>query len=269
MVYLINGKIVSADQAGIPIDDIEFSYGFGVYENLRVRKKKIVWPEDHVKRLMQSAKSIGLDHEFSEKTVLSWLETAAKAETEETFNLKIVLVGGKTKTGAKLYIFSGNPAFLSAAERRDGVDVVTYPLERWTPTAKTLNMLPSYLAYRKAKQQNANDALLANGKGIVREGTKSNLFGIQNGTIISPPAEKILPGVTRKHVLELAEKNGIKITEREFTAAELLKMDAAFLTNTSCGVLPIRSIDGHKMRFPFPKTIAMLQKLFKAAESEA
>ena len=59
-----NGKILPIEQAVIPLNNIEYSYGFGVYENVRVSNGIIYFLEDHTNRLLESAKVIGLTHPF-------------------------------------------------------------------------------------------------------------------------------------------------------------------------------------------------------------
>jgi branched-subunit amino acid aminotransferase/4-amino-4-deoxychorismate lyase len=134
--------------------------------------------------------------------------------------------------------------------------------ERFMPKAKTLNMLESYIAYRKAKNAGAYDALFINREGHAIEGTRTNLFGLRGKTIISPPSERFLDGVTRKHVLEVAQKNGFDYLERLFTVEELLKMDAAFITSTSSNIMPIASIDGKNFKEPVPANLARLMQQF-------
>lgn len=124
-------------------------------------------------------------------------------------------------------------------------------------------MLPSYLAFRRARQANAYDALLVNREGCITEGTRSNFLALQGRTIFSPPEADILPGVTRHHVLLVARQNGFKIIEQPIKLAELPCYDAACLTSTVCKLLPLRSIDKHIWPDQFPT----LQELRHAFDS--
>lgn len=111
------------------------------------------------------------------------------------------------------------------------------------PHAKTLNMLPSYLAYRDARKAGAHDALLINRHGEITEGTRSNFYTIKERTIFTPPEPEILLGVTRDHVLQLARDHGFEIVEKSISLTTIREYDGAFLTSTSAKILPIRSVD--------------------------
>ncbi|MBU1930301.1 aminotransferase class IV, partial [Candidatus Micrarchaeota archaeon] len=69
-MFIRNGLFIPPEKAVLPISHIEFSYGFGVYESIRVRRKKPFFAMDHAERLLQSAQIIGLDHSFSAKQIL-------------------------------------------------------------------------------------------------------------------------------------------------------------------------------------------------------
>jgi branched-subunit amino acid aminotransferase/4-amino-4-deoxychorismate lyase len=261
-MFLKNGEFVSAEKAVVSIENIEFQYGFGVYENLKVRNRTVFFPEDHVERLKNSAQIIGLEHSFSETKILNWIRNLVKKEEQESFNIKMLLIGSSLKENAELWIISLNPFFPKPSYYSQGIETVTVRAERAWPKAKTLSMLHSYLAYREAKRKEAYDAVLVDPNGIAVEGTRTNLFGIIGKTIVSPPRERILDGVTRKYVLRIAEKNGFLYEEKEFTVPELLKMDSAFLTSTSSKILPIRSIDGNAFKQPVSGALKELMKAF-------
>ena len=59
-----NGVLLGATEAHIPIDRIEYQYGFGVYETIRVVAGKPRFAEEHLERLFNSASIIGLEHHF-------------------------------------------------------------------------------------------------------------------------------------------------------------------------------------------------------------
>ena len=245
-----NGKILPIEEAVIPLSSIEYQYGFGVYETIRVTNGVSRFLSEHLERLAESARIIGLEHLFSTTTIYGSVEKLIEKNNVETCNLKILLIGGKTKEDASLYILALSPLFPDKKLYRDGVHCITYPYERVLPHAKTLNMLGSYLAYRKARMADAYDALLLNRKGSITEGTRTNFFCIKDKTIMSPPEEEILLGVTRKHVLSVARENGFSLEERDITFEELRAFDGAFITSTSSKVMPIRTIDSFTFKEP-------------------
>ena len=245
-----NGKILPIEQAVIPLNNIEYSYGFGVYESLRVTNGTVYFIDDHIERLLESAKIIGLFHNFDEEFIKNNIFDLIKDYKTETFNLKIILIGGPTKEKASLNIFCLNPFFSDHKLYREGAEFITYNYERAFPHAKTLNMLQSYLAYGKAKKSGAYDALLINQKGFITEGTRTNFFCIKGKIIYTPFEKDILLGVMRKVVLKIASENNYKIVETNIKFDDIKSYDGAFVTSTSSKIMPIKSIDGILVGYP-------------------
>ncbi|MBI4250186.1 aminotransferase class IV [Candidatus Uhrbacteria bacterium] len=241
-----NGHLLPIDQASVSLYSIEYSYGFGVYETLRVRDRIPYFLAAHAERLMRSARIIGLEHPLTEQFIVSSVkELVGTLAINDAYNIKILLIGGKTRAQAELFILPSAPLFADRKLYRDGVATITASYERMFPQAKTLNMLGSYLHYRKAKQAGCYDALLLDRDGCMLEGTRSNFFLIKDMTVVSPPAGRILEGVTRMALLKLLGKYGYTYKEALVSPAKLPSYDGAFFTNTSSAIMPIRRIDSH------------------------
>ncbi len=245
-----NGKILPIEQAVIPMNNIEYSYGFGVYESIKVTNGTVYFIKDHIERLLESAKIIGLSHTFDEEFIKNSILDLIKNYKTETFNLKIILIGGATKEKAILNILCLNPLFPDKKLYRDGADFISYSYERSFPHAKTLNMLRSYLAYQKAKESKCYDALLINKYGFITEGTRTNFFCIKDKTIYTPFEKDILLGVMRKAMLKVAVDNGYKVIEKNIRLEDIKSFDGAFVTSTSSKIMPVRSIDGIILGYP-------------------
>lgn len=234
-----NGILIPTDQALLPIDHIEFAYGFGVYENIRLRKGALFFAETHVDRLFVSAESIGLTHSFEKQNILKWINELIHKNNIDSCNIKIMLIGGNKPL---LYIFELAPKFVDKKLYKTGVHIIISEYERFLPKAKTLNMLPSYILYKNAMKQNAYDALLHDSKNIIHEGTRSNVFFVKDNTLYTPPKELILEGVTRSTVIACAKEHGLNVEEQNITLDELPEFDGTFMTNTSGKIVPVRSI---------------------------
>jgi branched-chain amino acid aminotransferase len=240
-----NGTILPIEEAVVPLGSVEYSYGFGVYETIRVSRGAPYFLEQHAGRLLNSACIITLPHNFSAEFVQTAVRDLVEKTGAETCNLKILLVGGQAAETADLYLLCLNPLFPDRKLYARGAAAITHRYEREFPQAKTLNMLSSYLAYRQARAAGAYDALLVNRQDRVTEGTRTNFFAVKDRTIISPPAADILPGVMREAVLSIARQNGFKTTEQAIELATIPDYDGAFLTSTSSKIMPLRSIDDH------------------------
>lgn len=241
--FVRNNLVLPADEAVIPLDDIAYGYGYGVYESIRISKAKALFLQDHLARLQESAKIIGLEHSFEASKITDSICQLIKKNEVDSCNLKVLLVGGTTAEDANLYIQCLNPHFPDRKFYKSGVSTITVNYKRDFPHSKSLNMLPSYLAYRDAKQARAYDALLVDPNGNITEGTRTNFFALSHDTIYSPPESEILLGVTRDKVLNLARDNNFKVETRELKLAEIQSYEQVFITSTSAKIMPVSSID--------------------------
>lgn len=240
-----NGQVLPIEQAVVSVDNIAYAYGFGVYETIRVNKGIIYFTEEHLERLQQSALAVGIEHSFKNTFIAAAINELVKTNQAETCNLKILLVGGATTDQAELYILCLNPLFPDRKLYAHGAKMITYNAERPFPHAKSLNMLQSYIAYKKAKKSDAYDALLVDRLGNITEGTRTNFFAMKGTAIVSPPEDTILLGVMRKVVLKVASQNNFDVQYAAIPLADLDQFDAAFVTSTSSKIMPIKSIDNH------------------------
>lgn len=259
-----NGTLRPIAEAVIPLSSVEYSYGFGVYETIRHAQGKTYFLAEHCNRLMESARIIGLAHTFDLYGIQTAITDLLAQNKPKACNIKVLLIGGATPANANLYIQCLNPLFANRAFYKDGVATITTSYVRPFPHAKTLNMLPSYLAYREAKQADAYDALLVNPKDELVEGTRTNLLALKDQVLTTPPSEHILLGVTRDKVLEVAQSHGYRVEERPILLAEAQAgtFDDIFLTSTSSKIMPVRSIDGHDLGAP-SSNIQTLMRLFQ------
>jgi branched-chain amino acid aminotransferase len=241
--FSLNGDILPATEAVIPLNNIEYAYGFGVYDSLRLSKGRLLFADEHIGRLLESAAIIDLPHPFTPEQIEKHIKELVEKTGAETCNVKTMLVGGRDKASAGLYIICLNPLFPNRSLYKDGAKVITAEYERPFPHAKTLNMLPSYLAYRRAARFGAYDALSINQGGEITEGTRTNFFAVKGRTIFSPPEDVILPGVTRSKVLDIARQNNFEIKHQPIRLEDIADYDGAFITSTSSKIVPLRSIN--------------------------
>lgn len=238
-----NGTLLPISQAQVSLSNIEYTYGFGVYESIRVSNAIAWFAHQHIERLLDSARQLGLAHHFTAESLAKHIRTLMDVTTADAYNLKILLIGARNSADAQLNILPLAPVFPDRRWYKKGVAVVTQSYERFLPQVKSLNMLGSYLAYRTAKESGCYDCLLLNHDGKITEGTRTNVFGIKGKTLYSPPERDILPGITRMLVLETAKRHGYALSYESFSPHDMLQLDGAFLTSTSSKILPIKRID--------------------------
>jgi branched-subunit amino acid aminotransferase/4-amino-4-deoxychorismate lyase len=251
--YVFNGELRPTQDAVVPIDDINFAYGFGVYETLKLRRGVVYFPDRHADRLLHSAEIIELDHPFTGELVERAVLELARANGMRDANIKMLLIGSPEVDdagGAHLYVFMLNPLFPPRELYRDGAYTVCFAGERRYPQSKSLDMLTSTLAYRAARRAGAYDALLVNRSGEITEGTRTNLFYTDGNTIYQPPKAQALLGVTKLTLEEVLEQRGIDVLERPLLRSEVGSWSGYFLTSTSSKVIPLTRIEDHRFDIP-------------------
>lgn len=260
---IFNGKLINKNEAKISIADKGYFFDFSVYSSLKVIQGKIFFPDFHVKRLFESARLVGINHQFKESELKKWLVKLVEKDKIDNALLRIVLIGNpEDEKDAKIYIFPvGGLTFYPDKFYKQGAKVITYLGERRIPKAKSKDLLMSYLAYGKARKKDALDALLIDHEGFIREGTRTNFFAIKGNTLITPADEKVLGGITRKIILEIA-KDQFEIKFEEIATKDLKNYDELFISSTSMNVMPVRQIDDIIFETDFEKT-RQIAKLFK------
>ena len=113
------------------------------------------------------------------------------------------------------------------------------------PHAKVAaNYTAAMTAKWRARNEGFDDIVLLDEHGHVTEGPTANLFTVdRHGDVATPPASKVLLGITRDSIIALAPAVGCSCAERDIAVGELADASEVFLTGTSAGVWPVLSID--------------------------
>lgn len=107
----------------------------------------------------------------------------------------------------------------------------------------------SFLAQRTALARGADVGVLLDGAGRLAEASTSNLFLIRDEALVTPSIESdVFPGITRRSVLEIAERIGVAAVERPVDPGELACCEGVFLASTMLELRPFSAIDD--ARFP-------------------
>jgi len=252
----INGQFLSEEEAKISVMDRGFLFADGVYEVSAVYNGKLVDNKKHLNRLHRS---------------LSELEINLDKNIEEIENLQTHLIKKNNLTNGLIYlqVTRGTaerdfnypddikPNFVMFTQEKDitktnyfknGVKAITVEDIRWQRRdVKSTSLLPQVLAKNQARKKGAFEAIMIE-NGFVTESSSANVFIIKNNKIITRNlSNKILSGITREAILELAKENKIEIEERLFSKEELYNADECFLTSATNFILGVTEIDGKRV----------------------
>ena len=252
----IDGALYKREDAKISVFDSLSQGGDAVWEGLRVYDGRIFSLDEHLNRLMESAKSLAFEKIPSIAFIKDAIFTTLKANKmyDET-HIRLTLTRGKKITsgmnpqlnqfGCTLIILAEwKPAIYSGKKLK----LVTSNIRRNSPLCLDSkihhnNLLNNILAKIEANRAKADDALMLDYRGYVAEGTGANIFFIKDNDIHTPIPDCFLNGITRQAVIKMATEQGFQITVRHILPDEIKNYDEAFLTGTAAEITPIRSID--------------------------
>ncbi|BHH84626.1 aminotransferase class IV [Desulforhopalus sp. 52FAK] len=247
-IYYVGGQFVKEDEALISVNDLSVIRGYGVFDFLRTYNGVPFHLNDHLKRLQNSARLIGLKLPLPVEEIKVLIEKGLSLSAHKEKNVKIIVTGGLSEDGITpgetpqlLLMITATIAF-PASYYEQGAKLITSHVDRFMPGAKTINYIPAILCKNDAKAQGAVEAIFVDRNGYMQEGTTSNLFVVRDGSLITPPCDRVLPGITRQVVLELAKKS-MDIIERPIHKDEVRLLDEVFITSSVKEVIPITCID--------------------------
>lgn len=245
--YYIDGKFVDESEAKIDVNDLIVLRGYGVFDFLRTYQGRPFHLEDHVERLFESARLIGIESRWSKEEVISIVLEALNRSQHKECNIRLVISGGVsldsiTPEGKpKLMVMITATHQLPQEWFANGVKIVTSPTQRVFPEAKSMTYMPAILALKKARAQGAIESIYTDQKQRLLEGTTTNLYLVKGNQLITSSSD-VLPGITRKVLLEILSSE-FQIETRDVFKKELSEVEEVFISSSIKEVLPVNMVD--------------------------
>jgi len=276
-----DGKMVPWREAKVHVLTHTLHYGMGVFEGVRAYQTNsgtgIFRLEDHTKRLINSAKILGMKIPYSQQEI----EEAQKLVVEKN-NLKSGYIRPMCFYGSEgMGLRADNlkehlivaawewGSYFSEDNLKNGIRIKTSSYTRHHVNSTMCkakangNYINSMLALQEALNCGYDEALLLDVNGYVCEGSGENIFIVSNGKIYTPEVNSALDGITRRTVMQIAKDEDIEVEVKQITRDEIYIADEAFFTGTAAEVTPIKELDnrsiGNGSRGPITE---ILQKKF-------
>lgn len=262
----LNGALISTRDAAVPVTDRGLLLGDGVYETLVARNGKTVAGREHWLRLAAACAALRLPCP-DEATVLQALDAVRAANGLNEARLRVTVSNGAEPNGPP----TAGTVLITAS-----------PLRPWPPTEKvctapwvrnergalagikSLSYAENLRCLAHARDKGCGDALLANTRDELCEGTGSNVFVVVGGVLKTPPLTSgCLPGVTRALVLQACTQAGLPCTEEPLPMTVLDTCDECFLTSATRDVHPVAELNGRPLPAPGEVT-ARVMEAFRA-----
>ena len=258
MKIFIDGKYLDERDAKISVFDHGLLYGDGVFEGIRAYNGRVFKLKEHIDRLFCSAKAILLEIPLSHSALMKATVETIRANKLRDCYVRLIVTRGVGTLGLNprsckkpsVIIIAGKIQVYPPALYARGMDIVTVPTTRnlhsaLNPAIKSLNYLNNILAKIEANQAGCEEAVMLNAEGFVAECSGDNLFIVKKGALLTPPLSAgALYGITRGVVMELAEEEGLTVSEPNLTRYDLFNADECFLTGTGAEIVPVVKIDG-------------------------
>lgn len=261
----LNGKVIPESEARISVFDSGLQHAVGIFETMVARNAKIFRIEQHMERLVESAKTLLMSNRLQPGPLAEAAERLLAHNAMAEARIRLTVTGGNLNmlqasedgyVEPTVLVVAQPPTSYPPAFFSQGVEV-SIALGRanpWTPMAghKTLDYWSRIHALQVAGLMGASEALWLDPAAHLTGGCVSNLFIVRDGILQTPPARgeepegaeptPVLPGITRAAVMDCARVAGIGVEVMDLEPKDLLASEEAFLTNSSWQILPVRGL---------------------------
>ena len=272
----LDGKLVDQADAKISVFDHGLLYGDGIFEGIRFYNNRVFKLEQHIDRLLKSAKAILLKLPWTHEEICQATVDTINANGLTAGYVRLVITRGEGGLGLNPYLCEKPSMFIIASaiqlypeeHYEKGLELITCATRRPTPGSlspqvKSLNYLNNVMAKIECIKAGVLEGVMLNEQGYVAECTGDNIFVVTGGVIHTPPiSDGALDGITRAAIFELCETLGIEIKETTLTRYDIYTADEAFLTGTAAEVIPCVGLDDREIGDGVPGAIS--KELVKA-----
>jgi branched-chain amino acid aminotransferase len=251
----LNDELVDAQKATVSVFDHGFTVGDGAFETLKVVNTQPVALTRHIKRLVHSLNTIGIEFDKEDllKKAINEVISANKS-LGEVMRMRITYTSGvgplgsdRTKDNFTLVvavspesIWPDTALVITVSDPRNDKSILA--------GSKTTSYAQNAALLSVAKKQGAHEAIMPNTKGELCEGTGSNIFVVKDGQVMTPPLSGgCLGGITRALVIKWFD-----VKEVDLPMSVLRDVDEAFLTSSTRDIQPISKIDDRVLNAPGP-----------------
>lgn len=269
LIY-INGDLFPRSEAKISVFDSGFLVGDGVWEGIRLHEGVFIFLDQHLDRLFQGARAIGLEIGKTKRELTQALYKTISANSMDTnVHARLMITRGIKKTPSQDPRLTISPSTIVIIAEykvadpevtRKGIRLFTSTVRRGSPDyldprLNCHSKLHEVVALIQALEAGADEALMLDINGFVSTCNATNFFAVINGEVWTSTGQYCMNGITRKLVIELCEQNSIPVKQKNFSLTDVYSAEEAFVTGTFGGLTPVRRIDGRVMRSEIPGPI--------------
>jgi branched-chain amino acid aminotransferase len=274
LIVNVGGRLSRRDEAAVSPFDSVVQGGDAVWEGLRLYQGRIFRLEQHLDRLVGSAKALAFAQVPTREAIVIEIRRTLEANAMfDGVHIRLTLTRGvKVTSGMDPRLNQSGPTLIVLAEHKppvyatDGLSLITSSVRRFPPDCLDPkihhnNLLQSILAKIEANVAGADDALMLDVHGFIAETNATHVFIVDRGRVLTPRVVACPEGITRGAVLELCEANGIPCEERDLSLAEAYRADEMFCSGTMGELAAVTRVDGRAIGegLPGPMTLRLTE----------
>ena len=281
----INGELFPREEAKISVFDSGYLVGDGIWEAFRVHKGKMLFIDQHLDRMWQSAKVIGLQLPFSKDDLIQMVQKTLDANNmSDHIHARVMVTRGFKKTPSqdpRLTISGPNVVIIaehkiaSEETKNKGISLFTSSIRRGSPDyldprLNCHSKLHEVQALIQALEAGADEALMLDIHGFVATCNATNFFMVKGEEVWTSTGQYCMNGITRGNVIKVCKENNIICKEKNFSLFDVYGADECFVTGSFGGLTPVIKIDGRMIGEgkPGPQTQKLSNLYKKLIEKE-
>ena len=273
----VNGKFLDRNNAKISVFDSGFLLGDGTWSGIRLHNGKLLFLKDHLQRLYDDAKAIGLKIHVNKKKLTKYLiQTVKKNKMLSDVHIRLIVSRGLKSTPYQDPSFTiSKPTIVIIPEYKKPDDklykkglilktvkTIRGPKNVQDPVLNTLSKLNCILACIEAKKNNADEALMNDINGNIATNNSTHFFYIKDNKVYTSTGNYCVKGITRKNVIDICKDNKIKIYQKNFKLKDVMKADEAFVTGTFANIIPVKKINNKKFSIKKSNLTFVIRNLY-------
>ncbi|MGL4177641.1 MAG: aminotransferase class IV [Dermatophilaceae bacterium] len=269
----VDGRLVDHDRPALSAVDHGVTVGDGGFETAKVERGQVFAMTRHLARLDRTLTGLGLpapDHD----RIREGVDVVLGAGPMDFGRVRFTVTAGVGPLGSDRSDSPMTYIVTAVAQPRPGAGGAVVSVD-WvrnersaTAGLKTTSYAENVVALARAKALGAEEAILANTRGELCEGTASNVFVATDGVLRTPPLSSgCLAGITRALVLEWCRADGLDVVEEPLPLEVLGLADEVFITSSVRDVYPVSAVDGRPLAAPGPLT-ARAQQVWQDRATE-